>query len=205
MKTTYFLVLLFLAVTTVFGQEHLELKKFGFTIDAPKGWFKTQDKGLVENLEKFDLSDVQQDKMLESLDAASKFIAFHKYDPKKTRGIIPTINIAVRSTNFKSFDKFKLHIDMQEKELSKVLESFKDTPPEVVVVNGVKIWLTSATYNLKISESDTVKLYTRMLYIYRGSYYISINFIDEVGKENNSALFDEVQGSIKVTALPSKK
>lgn len=189
----------------VFAQEHLELKQFGFTMDAPKRWFKTQDEGLVENLEKFDLSDAQEDNMLKSLDAASKFIAFHKYDPLKTRGIIPTINIAVRSTNLKSFDKFKLHIDMQEKELSKVLESFKDSPPEVVVVNGTKIWLTSATYNLKMSESNTVKLYTRMLYIYRGSYYISINFIDEVDKEDNSALFDEVQSSIKVTASLSKK
>ncbi len=200
-----YVVLLSCIAHACVAQEHLELKQFGFAMDAPAGWFKSQDEGLVENIEKFDLTDAQQDKMLKSLDAASKFIAYHKYDPKKTRGIIPTINIAVRSTNLKSFEKFKLHIDRQGEQLSKILENFKDTPAEVVVIDGTKIWISTATYNLKDPTSKNVKLYTRMLYIYRGNYYITINFIEEVDKENNSALFDEVQKSIKVTSLPLKK
>jgi hypothetical protein len=200
-----FTVLLCLLAMTCFCQEHLELKQFGFAMDAPAGWFKSQDEELVGNIEKFDLNNAQQDNMLKSLDAATKFIAYHKYDPKKTRGIIPTINVSIRATNLKSFDKFKLYINKEGEELSKVLENFTTTPPEVVVVNGTKIWFTTATYNLKINASDTVKLYTRMLYIYKSSYYISVNFIEEVGKEDNTALFDEVQKSIKVTGLPAKK
>jgi len=205
MKKVFYSSFLFFLAFTCFCQEHLELKQFGFAMDAPAGWFKMQDEGLVENIEKFDLTNAQQDNMLKSLDAASKFIAFHKYDPKIKSGIIPTINITVRSTNLKSFEKFKLHIDRQGEQLSKILENFKDTPAEIVVINGTKIWISTATYNLKDPTSKNVKLYTRMLYIYRGNYYISINFIEEVDKENNSALFDEVQKSIKVASLPLRK
>jgi len=80
MSRLYFLAVLLCIATQLFAQEHLELKQFGFAMDAPKGWFKIQEEGLEQNLNRFDLNDEQQAEMLKSLSAASKLVSYYKYD-----------------------------------------------------------------------------------------------------------------------------
>ena len=111
----------------------------------------------------------------------------------------------MRATRVKNFDGFKQHVSRSSEKLKEFLQNFVVTEPQVIEINGAKIWFTSANYDFKNPAGTYVKLVSKILYIYRGSYYISVNFIEEVGKEDNAAIFDEVIKTIKVTDVSVKK
>jgi len=191
--------------TSVFAQERLELKQLGFKMDAPMDWFKIGEKGVEHNLNRLDLTDEQEAAMFKSLNAASKLVSYYKYDPVSIKGIIPTINIAVRATRVKSFANFKMHIERTSSQMKTLFENFITTAPQNVDIDGGKAWITKATYDFKDPAGAIVKLSSEAVYIYKGKYYISINFIEEKGKEDNTLLFNNVIKSIKLTDDPVKE
>jgi len=205
MKKLFFLTVLFLMATSVFAQERLELKQLGFKMDAPMDWFKIGEKGVEHNLNRLDLTDEQEAAMFKSLNAASKLVSYYKYDPVSIKGIIPTINIAVRATRVKSFANFKMHIERTSSQMKTLFENFITTAPQNVDIDGGKAWITKATYDFKDPAGAIVKLSSEAVYIYKGKYYISINFIEEKGKEDNTLLFNNVIKSIKLTDDPVKE
>jgi len=204
MKKLFFLTVLFLMATSVFAQERLELKQLGFKMDAPMDWFKIGEQGVEHNLNRLDLTDEQEAAMFKSLNAASKLVSYYKYDPV-SKGIIPTINIAVRATRVKSFANFKMHIERASSQMKTLFENFITTAPQNVDIDGGKAWITKATYDFKDPAGAIVKLSSEAVYIYKGKYYISINFIEEKGKEDNTLLFNNVIKSIKLTDNPIKE
>ncbi|KGO86488.1 hypothetical protein Q765_11500 [Flavobacterium rivuli WB 3.3-2 = DSM 21788] len=205
MKTTYFLVLLFLAATTVFAQEHLELKSLGFAMDAPKGWFKSQDGEVIKNIDNDKFSKDQMEAFLKSLNGASKFVGFYKYDPQVVQGFSPTINVALRPAKVKSFDDFKFYILHSSEKIKEVMKTYTATEPEIMNVDNTKVWVLTATYDIDLNEKEHIKMHNKIVYIYRGEYYISLFFVEQVNKEDNSVLFNEVIKSIKLTAVPLRE
>jgi hypothetical protein len=200
-KTLLFCFLSFNAI----AQELLDLEQFGFSAEVPKGWFKTENNDLLENIDRFDLTEAQLDAMLTSFNTAKQFIALHKYEPETRRGIIPTINISIRSTSYKSFGSFKTKIERAGEQFKKLFKNFETQPPHVIDLNGTKVWTTKATYDFKDPAGADVKLHSEIIYIYKGKYYISVNFIEEDGKEDNSAVFENLIKTIKLTNVTLKK
>lgn len=198
MRYKIFVFILLFFTISITAQEHLEFKPFGFSVDAPKDWYKAQGGQLIENMNRFDLTDIQRNAMLEDLDKSNQVIAYYKYDPFKTRGIIPTINIAIKETKVKSFEKFKLFIDKNGEPLKGVLKNFVSTPAQIKRIDNTNVWLTIATYDYKDPTRKEVKLLNKMIYIYKGGFYITVSFIEEVGKEDNSAVFDEMLKTVKL-------
>ena len=205
MKKIYYFLLLLCVATHTSAQDRLEFKQLGFAIDAPKDWFKAQEDGLEQNLSKHDLTYEQRAAIIESLNAASKLVTYYKYDLKKTEGIIPTINIVIRVTNAKSFLGFKTHIDKSINEMKKLLQNFEASEPKVLEIDNSKLWTISTNYDYKNAKGTTVKINTKVIYIYKGEYYITINFIEDKGKEDNSELFEATIKSIKLTNVPLQK
>jgi hypothetical protein len=198
-------IIVFLFTVGMFAQERLDLKPFGFSVEIPKGWIKTENNEVYKNIDRFELTDLQLSEMLKELNAAKQFIALYKYDPHAYRGIIPTVNISIKSTQRKTFDSFKLYVDKSSEKIKEVLKNVVMGSPTVVEVNGTKAWHTACTYDFKDPTGTEVKLSSEMLYFYRGSYYITVNFIEEIGKEDNSAVFDAVLKTIVLTDVKLKK
>lgn len=49
------------------------------------------------------------------------------------------------------------------------------------------------------NQGKEYEIKSNSYYILRKGYYISLNFIEEVGKENNNSLFEKLIQSIKLT------
>ncbi len=205
MKTYKYLVLLLLVFHLAGAQNRLELKHLGFSIQEPEGWIKGGRQELLKNLERFPVKDTLHSVMSKNINSNKQRISYYKYDPLKTNGIIPTVNIVVSSTKRKSFEDFRRTIEKSQEQAKGLLKNFTATKPSVRVINGNKVWEVKAEYDFSDTTGKGVRLKNHELYIYRGSSYISISFIDEVGKEDNSALYNKLAETITLTNINAKK
>ncbi|WP_306567074.1 hypothetical protein [Flavobacterium lindanitolerans] len=194
MKSLLFLFLF--PFFSVFGQERFEVKNINFSVQVPESWTILEGKEILENVKKFDFNTKQLKELISSDSDGVNLVTYTKYNPKTYTGIIPTIKIRMVKTNAKNIGSFLKSIEMSNTEAEKVFGNFTFTKkPSVVKVS--KDNAVSFAVNFKLKKgSNEYKINSDSYYILRKGYYISINFIEQLGKEDNSELFKTLIGSI---------
>lgn len=194
-------VIVFVLSSPLFAQKSLELKQFGFSMNEPENWFKNQNDEVWKNINRFDLTEQEREAMFKSLNSASNFIAYYKYDPLQTRGIIPTVNVTVRNTKVTTQDKFGLYLVKVNEHMKGVVQNLVASTPEIIKIGNLTAWLIQSSYDWKDPTGKEVRLNNKTVYLYRDTYYISLALVEEIGKENNNAVFDEILSSIEFTSV----
>lgn len=190
---TLLLFLLF-PLVSIYSQERFEVKNIGFSIQEPKDWEIVEEQDILENIKKFDFNNKQLNDLISS--GGLNLVTFTKYNPKKYSGIIPTIKIRVLKTNAKNSEDLLKSIELSNAEAKKVLDDFAfSKKPTVIKISNNDAVAFSVNFKLKKNEKE-YKINSDSFYILRKGYYISINFIEQLGKEDNSKLFEILTESI---------
>jgi hypothetical protein len=205
MKTIIKLILICFLSTNALAQERLNLKQFGFSLEEPKNWHKSGEQLFLENAKKYDWNDGQWQKIKQSHKGSVNVVAYHKYKADAYNGIIPTINLTISNNVTKTPEQFKQLIVSSHAQYKAMLDNFKLTSPlRDITIDGRKALICTSNYTIN-SPNGPVKLALKNLYIAKGSTYYVLNFIEEDGKEDNSAVFDKLIKTVKLTDVDLKK
>lgn len=180
-----------------FCQEKFEIRNLGFSMNAPKDWLEVKNEAVLENLERFDLTEDQKDKLLKS--NSSDLIAYMKYDTKKYSGIVPTVKIRTLPTNSKTIAAFSKEIENLTEEVGGILDNFRFSKKPVAVKVSDKDALDFEVQFTMKTGGKEYNIISHSYYILFKGYFISLNFIEQLGKEDNTKLFEELFQSIEIT------
>lgn len=196
----YLIVLItVLSISSGFCQGRFEVKKIGFSIDVPENWISMENEAILKNLNQYDFTDKQIEELLKSNNSAVDLATYTKYDPKKHRGIIPTIKIRTHSNQTDNINDFKTVIEKSTENVKKALTNFRFiNPPVITEIAKQKAVQFSAQFTLKNGGVD-YEIISKTYYIPKKGYFISLNFIEEVGKEDNQLLFETLIKCIQLT------
>jgi hypothetical protein len=148
------------------------------TFEKPLGWFEADNNLRTSNLKKYGFSKSSLAK-LSANDRSSGVVAvFYRDDPKKTQGIIPTIQVILRpKAATVSFDQFKKAI--ANPAIFASLEEFALAEDvKTIEVSSVKSVLMNATFRLRMGD-ELFQIKTRTYAIPREYYFIQISMSDE--------------------------
>jgi hypothetical protein len=199
MKKNLIIIFACLSVLKGISQEKFEIKGLGFSMDAPKDWIEMKNEEVLKNLDKYDLTTQQLKELLASNNSAASLATYTKYDPKKHAGIIPTIKINTRETDSKTIESFLKAVEGSTKEAMKTLENFRFTEnPTAVKISNKDALKFTVRFTMKNGDRQ-YEIVSHSYYILLKGYFISLNFIEQSGKEDNGKLFDEVFQSIQIT------
>lgn len=194
--TTLFVLFLSLGA---FSQERFEVKKIGFSMDFPKDWIEVKNEEVFKNLNLYDFSEEQLNELLKSNNAAVNLVTYTKYDSKTYTGIIPTIKIRTRSNKISNIENFRKSIESLTETVMKSLDNFKFTEkPTIITISNNEAVKFTVHYTLK-NNGKEYPVVSHSYYILQNGYYISLNFIEEINKENNEKLFEDLVNSIQIT------
>lgn len=199
MKKVLLNLIFLLIVFNSYCQEKLDIKRIGFSIDIPKNWTTIPNDEILKNLNNFEFTDEQMDHLFKTNNSTVNLATFVKYDPKTHAGIIPTIKIRTRESKVTNLQDFLKQIQNSNEELKKTLDDFKFIDnPTLVELSRKKVVKFSVQFHLK-KDGHIFTICSRSYYIPKNGYYISLNFIEEIGKEDNSLLFENLIKTISLT------
>lgn len=193
------ILLILISITLLNGQKTFENKKFGFSIQEPSNWIVTTNKELISNLEKFEFSEDGLARLLAVEKGSVVLTAFSKYDAKEKVGLIPTIQIRVRTGHARNFQAFKAAI-IKSMENSKMLfENFEYVEePKEVEISGIKSVLLITRFTARSKNGAELKAKSRIYAIPYKNYFFQLNFNDGQNSEDCTKLFDELVKTIKI-------
>lgn len=194
-----YIIIILLTFHFAEAQERLVLKHFSFSMEKPEKWVVAGDTELLENLERLPLSDTLHNFAERNLKSEGLRISYYKYDPQTSRGTIPTINIVAKKVKKRSFESLKVSIEKSDAKLHGMLKNHTATVPQIRVINGFKAWQTISEFDFTDSTGKEVRLKNIDLYLYSNGNLISVTFIDEIGKEDNSAFYNRIAETIRMT------
>lgn len=167
-------------------------------MNVPFEWIEVKNNEVLNNLDNFDFTKEQKSKLLTSSNSANELVTYYKYHPSKFNGIIPTVKVRTRSVNSKSIDEFLKVIELSNNEASKTLKNFKyQKEPELITVSGKQVVSFSVKFELSHNGKES-NVVSSSYYVLKNGYFISINFIEELNKENNEIFFKELLSSIEL-------
>lgn len=124
-KIPFFILLMTSFVHFVFGQDMFVNKQYGFAMQEPKDWILTNKVALKDNLTKFEFDDATLARLLKENNGTILLAAYHKYDPSKKPGLIPTIQIQVRSKSLSTtYKEFEQQIIRSTEQFKKIFEEY---------------------------------------------------------------------------------
>jgi hypothetical protein len=202
MKTIYLSILLTLIFVpkSVFSQEKIELKDLGFSINYPKDWIAFNKSEVIPNIKNYDFNKDVIEAFSKQVNKSVEFITLSKYEPGKYNGIIPTIKIRVEKNTSKNIVELQKALDLGIK-LNETLPNMHFVEKSnIVIINGNQIIRTIIGYTLKNNDVEYhIKSFKILIPIEK--YYISLNFIEEEKKEDNSQLYEELIKSIQINPI----
>lgn len=198
MKSKLFAVIFFFGVLNFYAQDRLEIKKLGFSMEIPSNWISVNNDEILKNLDNYDLSDKQLEELLKSNNSSFNISTYTKYDSKKYNGIIPTIKIRTILNNSSNSAEFLKFVQNSNESAKKALTNFRFIEsPVIAQISNNDVVKFSVQFTL-INQGKQYEIKSNSYYILRKGYYISLNFIEEIGKEDNSVLFEKLINSIEL-------
>ncbi len=198
-KALLFLFIIVKSSSFVYGQKVFKSKEYGFEIQEPKSWIEANNKELLKNLEKFEVSDENLIKLISDNKGSLLLSSFYKYNPKTHSGIIPTIQINVRQKNGNDFDQFKNMIVQSAKGLKKYFEDFEYiSEPTEIKISGIRCVYFVGKFTMKSQNGNELKVRSRTYAIPYKNYFFQVNFTDgQIGEDCNKE-FEELVKTIKI-------
>ncbi len=199
-KALFFIFLLVSFAHCAFAQNTFVNKQYGFAMQEPKNWILSSKVAINDNLTKFELDDAVLAKLLKDSNGTILLAAYRKYDPVlKEVGLIPTIQIHIRSKSPSTFKEF-------EKQLIQSAEGFKNVfdqyeaigEPQEVKISGIQSLLIVGKFIMKMKDGQIFKVRSRTYAIPLGTYFFQLNFSDGYEEEDCSLEFDNLVKTIKI-------
>ena len=176
--------------------------EFGFTMLEPRGWVLAEKKVLDESLMQMELSDGTLEELLRDDDGDFLLFAYTKYAPNSKPGLNPKIEARVISNRLNrslTFDEFRPAIVRAFQTLKTDLPAYsyiqEPTPIEFTGATGV---YQISKFKMRTKERTEYHVRSRTYAIPYKTYFFQISFVDEVGGDDCSAVFDELVKSIKI-------
>jgi hypothetical protein len=192
-------ILLILISTAICAQKTFENKRFGFSMREPENWLVASNEELKKNLDKFDISDEKLEAMLKTAQGSLLLTAYYKYDPEVKEGLIPKIQVDIRSNKTRNFEHFKTSITKSAENFQKYFENFEFIqPPQETVVSGINSIVFICKFTMKLQDGQQLKVRARVYSIPYKNYFFQVNLTDGQVAEDNSKLFDELVKTIKI-------
>lgn len=194
------IILFFFLFLTFIGnsQEKYEIKELGFSIEIPEKWNKIENEDLKKSLQKFDYSDKTITDYMSKINSSLDFATFLKYNPREYTGVIPTIKIRAAKSKFKDSKILLKSIENSIVKSQKTLKDFKYIEkPSIFKISNHEVVKFSGKYKMTYDEIE-YEVIGKSYYILKKGYYIYVNCIENLGKEDNSLLFDKVYKSIQL-------
>ncbi len=200
MKKVLFLLFIILKSSSfVYGQKIFKSKEYGFEIQEPKNWIEANNKELLKNLEKFEITDESLKKLIDDNKGSLLLNSFYKYNPKTHPGIIPTIQINVRQKNGNDFEGFKYAIIQSAKGFKKYFEDFEYiTEPTEIEISGIKCVFFVGKFTMNTQGGSELKVRSRTYAIPYKDYFFQVNFTDGQNGEDCNKEFDALVKTIRI-------
>ncbi len=200
MRTKITFILTFTLITNLlFSQEKFYNTHYGFSIDKPTNWIEADNKELLNNLDKFEITEENLTKFINDHKGSVLLASFYKYNPKTHAGLIPTIQVNVRVNGSKNFDEFKGVMIQSANSFKNYFEDFDfEITPTVIDVYGIKTIYFVGKFTMQMQNGGLIKVRSRTYAIPYDSYFFQLNFTDGQDTEDNSELFDTLIKTIKI-------
>jgi hypothetical protein len=168
-------------------------------MDVPTNWISINEDAIIENLNKYDFTDTQLNELLKSNNSAVNISSYTKYDPKKYAGIIPTIKIRTSSNPTTNSADFLKYAKASAERGINALDNFRfEEKPIIIKISNQDVIKFSVKFSIK-NAGAIYEIVSNSYYIPKNGYYISLNFIEQIGKENNEQFFEKLIKSIQLT------
>jgi hypothetical protein len=189
------------AISLTAQQTSFRSSEFGFAMLEPKGWFLTDHKVLDASLMQMELSDAMLEKLLRD-EADVLLFAYTKYTPNSKRGLNPKIEARVISNGLNrslTFEEFRPAIERALQTLKGDLPAYTyiQEPTKIDLIGAKGVYQISK-FKIRTKERTEYYVRSRTYAIPYKTYFFQISFVDEVGGEDCSTVFDELVKSIKI-------
>jgi len=187
------------SLNLVYGQKNFENKEYGFKIQEPKNWIEASNKELLKNLEKFEVTEENLTKLISDNKGSILLTSFYKYDPKTHAGVIPTIQINVRSKGNSNFEQFKNGMAESAKGFKKYFQDFEFINEITEIeISGIKCVYFTGKFTMKTQNGQEMKVRSRTYAIPYKNYFFQLNFTDGQTGEDCAKEFDKLIKTIKI-------
>lgn len=203
MKKLPFLIIIFISFAySVFGQDTFVNKQYGFAMREPKDWIRTNKTALIDNLAKFELDDAALAKLLKDSNGRILLAAYQKHDPHVKPGLIPTIQIQIRSKSPSTYKQFEQQVIRSIEQFNNVLDEHEIIgEPKEVEISGIRSLLMTSSFIMKTKEGRKLNVRSRTYAIPLATYFFQLNFTDG-DEEECSSEFDALVKTIKIGREP---
>ncbi|KNB61917.1 hypothetical protein AC804_03160 [Chryseobacterium sp. Hurlbut01] len=183
----------------MYAQKQFENKQYEFKIQEPNNWIEASNKELIKNLEKFDVTEENLTKLISDNKGSILLTSFYKYNPKTHTGIIPTIQVNVRTKGNIDFTQFKNSMTESTKSFKTYFEDFEFIKNVTEIeISGIKSICFIGKFTMKTQDGQELKVRSRTYAIPYKNYFFQVNFTDGPLDEDCTAEFDGLVKTIKV-------
>jgi hypothetical protein len=175
----------------------VNIKSFGISFKMPNKWIEMTENEKLKNMENIAFTEDQIDELLSTNNGNMRLKIYCKYDPKNYPGVIPTIQISIRSNPSNEFEEFKSIIEMGADQMSKLFDEFKFIKKvSEIKIDSIKSLYFTGDYSIKTNNNEKLKVRTFTFAIPKGKYFFQLNFNDTL-ENKNQQLFNSFLRSIK--------
>ena len=192
-----FLVFLFFAFSIVgFSQRPADAPE-GFSFEKPTNWYEGDIAARAASLRRFTFDKNDMAKLLATERSSGIVAVLYRNDPKKTPGIIPTIQVILRPKSTKmTFDQFKGAVSNPKP--FEALEDFTFLGAATSVdISGVRSVLLNSTFKLRRGD-QVYSIRSRTYAIPRTDYFIQISMSDEDDEGWTEKEFNDFISSVRI-------
>ena len=174
-----------------------EAKATAFAIKAPEGWHLMTREGVVDNLGRLQMSASERRKLLANAAVSTPVVTYMKYQPTAKVGLIPKIDVVLRSNPTTTFEAFFKMMSTGPAQLKALFPDFKLTEPmREVRVGGRRAVLMSAVYSIETSNAGRLSTRGLMYAVMDGDAFFQISLTDGP-TDDCAAVFAQVMSTIR--------
>jgi hypothetical protein len=198
-RTSVSLFIVLCCAVLGFSQETFSDKRFGFSMQTPKGWIAMTKSDQKENLGRMEVSDEALEQILRSGKGATFLGGFYKYDPQTTPGLIPSIQIEARTKGPMDFAAFKTQLVKSTASLKTVFPDIVFENVQEVEISGIHSLLLVGKFTMKTADDQVLRARSRIYAIPLKNYFLQATFNDGQDAAGDcSAEFSELTKTIRI-------
>ena len=186
------LIFLFLSAVAGLAQDAFVSKRWGFTIQPPKGWIQMDKEDFTENLNKIDFSDEALEKVLKDEKRRTLIASYIKSDPQTTPGLIPRFDVSVLAKSPMEFAVFKSQISKSSMSLKTVFPDIVFDQTKEILISGVNSVFITARFTVKTANGEILRVRSRVYAIPFKNYFIQVSLNDGQAAETDATTEYEV-------------
>jgi hypothetical protein len=180
------------------GEDIVRFDWLGVSFRAPNQWHRPSQENYVENLERYHADEEKKLRDWFESQGTVPIATFHKYDPDRVTGTIPTINIVALLNATRNYEAFLSSVESNRRSFEQVFNNLSwIVEPVEVLVAGTRSVRLVFEYDLTGEDERTYRIRSIIYAIPFNSAFLQVSMVDEVPSKN-SELFAEFIGAFRI-------